>query len=133
MATTTSALVSVEEYLRRTEKPNCEYEDGILYPKPLATGPHSLIQTRLVLSLNGQGAVVLPELTVPVSPTKYLVPDVAVAREVPAKYPTEPVILCIEVLSPEQGLGEMLAKCAKYHPWGVPYCWVIDPDKPAAW
>ena len=42
-------------------------------------------------------------------------------------------ILCIEILSSDQGLGEMLAKCEKYHAWGVPYCWVIDPDKRTAW
>ncbi len=42
-------------------------------------------------------------------------------------------MLCIEILSPEQGLGEMLAKYEKYHAWGVPYCWVIDPDKQTAW
>jgi len=27
----------------------------------------------------------------------------------------------------------MLAKCEQYHAWGVPYCWVIDPMKRAAW
>ena len=26
----TAALIPVEEYLRRTEKPNCEYIDGVL-------------------------------------------------------------------------------------------------------
>ena len=46
MATITNPLVSVEEYLARTEKPNAEYEDGILYPKPFATAAHSYTQTR---------------------------------------------------------------------------------------
>jgi len=27
----------------------------------------------------------------------------------------------------------MLAKCEEYHAWGVPFCWVIDPVKRAAW
>jgi hypothetical protein len=27
----------------------------------------------------------------------------------------------------------MLVKCEKYHAWGVPYFWVIDPDKHNAW
>jgi len=27
----------------------------------------------------------------------------------------------------------MLAKCERFHAWGVPYCWVIDPEKKAAW
>ena len=133
MASTTSTLVSVEEYLRRTEKPNCEYEDGVLYPKPMATTLHSLTQSKSVLLLARQGALALPELTVPVTQKRFLVPDVTVVRRIEQPYPTEPALLCIEILSPEQGLGEMLAKCEKYHAWGVPYCWVIDPEKPTAW
>jgi Uma2 family endonuclease len=27
----------------------------------------------------------------------------------------------------------MLARCEEYHAWGVPFCWVIDPDKRTAW
>ncbi len=27
----------------------------------------------------------------------------------------------------------MLAKCEEYHAWGVPFCWVIDPEKRSAW
>jgi Uma2 family endonuclease len=133
MAITTTPLISVEEYLRRTEKPNAEYEDGILYPKPLATTAHAYIQTESVRLLREQGAIALTELTLPLSSTRFLVPDVTVVRRMERPYPTEPAILCIEILSPEQHLGEMLAKCEKYHDWGVPYCWVIDPDKKTAW
>jgi len=46
---TTSGIVSVEEYLARTEKPNAECEDGIVYPKPMPIGPHSIIQKRSML------------------------------------------------------------------------------------
>jgi Uma2 family endonuclease len=48
-------------------------------------------------------------------------------------YPTEPVLLCVEVLSPEDRIGGTLAKCEEYHAWGVPFCWVIDPEKQTAW
>jgi Uma2 family endonuclease len=135
MASTPTTLVSVDEYLARTEKPNAEYEDGVVYPKPMPIGPHSVIQKRSVNLLDRQGAIALPELTVRVStsPMKFLVPDVAVVREVPPTYGMEPAVLCIEILSPEQRLGEMFAKCEQYHAWGVPYCWVIDPDKGSAW
>jgi len=27
----------------------------------------------------------------------------------------------------------MLAKCELYHAWGVPFCWVINPEKQIAW
>ena len=51
----------------------------------------------------------------------------------PGSYPTEPVRLCCEILSPGDRLGAMLAKCEDYHAWGVPFCWVIDPEKRTAW
>jgi Uma2 family endonuclease len=114
------ALVPVEEYLRYTEKPNCEYRDGIVYPKPLSDKFHSTVQCALVILLDAQGAQPLPELTVQISPTKYLVPDVTVANDFPGPYPTEPVQLCCEILSPEDRLGAMLAKCEEYHSWASP-------------
>jgi Uma2 family endonuclease len=61
------------------------------------------------------------------------VPDVSVAGDFPGPYPTEPVLLCCEILSPEDRLGAMLAKCEEYHAWGVPFCWAVDPDKRTAW
>jgi Uma2 family endonuclease len=42
-------------------------------------------------------------------------------------------MLCVEILSPEDRVGAMLAKCEEYHAWGVPHCWVIDPAKQTAW
>jgi Uma2 family endonuclease len=71
-----------------TEKPNCEYVDGVLYPKA-TTSFHALIQYVLLTFLHKQGAQALP--------------------------------------------GTMLAKCEQYHDWGVPYCWLVDPEKRIAW
>ena len=43
----------VEEYLRYSEKPNCEYKDGVLYPKAMPTKFHSIIQRALLMVLQG--------------------------------------------------------------------------------
>jgi Uma2 family endonuclease len=129
----TAALVSVEEYLRRTEKPYCEYIDGVLQAKSMPTLPHSLIQYMLVLLLRRQGIQAAQEVTVRLSDTKYLIPDVVAAHTFESPYPTKPVLLCAEILSPDNRLGAMLAKCEHYHAWGVPFCWVIDPEKQTAW
>ena len=126
-------LVPVAEYLRLTEKPNREYRDGVLFPKSMPTKLHSIIQRVLMTLLPNQGAQPFPELTLCLSSTKYLIPDIAVADDFPGPYPTEPVRLCCEILSPDDRLGTMLAKCEEYHAWGVPFCWVIDPVKKAAW
>jgi Uma2 family endonuclease len=128
-----TALMPVEEYLRLTEKPYREYRDGVVSAKAMPTKFHSIIQAALQTLLRSQGVRPLPELTVRISPTKYLVPDVCVAGDFPGPYPTEPVILCCEILSPEDRIGAMFSKCEEYHAWGVPFCWVIDPVKRTAW
>lgn len=128
-----TATVSVEDYLRRTEKPYCEYVDGVLHPKAMPTKLHALIQKILMRLLDAQGVESLSEVHVRLSPTRYLIPDVIAAPVIEGPYPTKPVLLCVEILSPEDRVGAMLAKCEQYHAWGVPYCWVIDPEKQTAW
>jgi Uma2 family endonuclease len=130
---TTAAIMPVEAYLRLSEKPYREYRDGVVSAKAKPTKLHSIIQRVLMMILQRRGASVFPELTVRITPTRYLVPDVAVSGDFPGPYPTEPVLLCCEILSPEDRLGAMLGKCEEYHAWGVPFCWVIDPVKRTPW
>ncbi len=127
------ALVPVDVYLRLTGKPRCECRDGVLYPRAMPTKLHSIIQRVLMTLLQNQGIPPFPELTLCISATKYLIPDVAVADDFPGPHPTEAVRLCCEIVSPEDRLGTMLARCEEYQAWGVPFCWVIDPVKRAAW
>ena len=101
----TTALISVEEYLRRTEKPNCEYIDGVLHFKAMPTKFHGLLEFFLVELLRQAGLESAPEVTVRLSPTKFLVPDVIAAKHIQSPYPTEPVLLCVEILLPEDRLG----------------------------
>ena len=133
MEVSTPTLMPVEEYLRLTEKPYREYRDGDVSTKAMPTKLHSVMQYALLMLLRNQGVQALPELTVRISTSKYLVPDVVVADDFPGPYPTEPVLLCCEILSPEDRLGATFSKCEEYHAWGVPYCWVIDPVKRTAW
>ena len=128
-----TTLIPVEEYLRYSEKPNCEYRDGVLYPKPMPTMFHALLEYMLVTMLRKLGLPAASEVTVRLSPAKFLVPDVIAAPVLQSPYPTEPVLLCCEILSPEDRLSTMLSKCEEYHAWGVPFCWVIDPIKRTAW
>ncbi|MDX2268202.1 MAG: Uma2 family endonuclease [Bryobacter sp.] len=128
-----TTIVSVEEYLRNTEKPHLEYREGVLHPKPMATTLHGMLQVILGWLLLRQGYRCGTEITVRISESKYLIPDVIAAKEIEEPYPTSPVHLCCEILSPEDRLGQTLSKCEEYHDWGVPYCWVIDPERRVAW
>ena len=133
MHMSSTTLVPPEVYLRYAEKPNREYREGVLYPKTWPTTFHGLLEFMLVVMLRRLRLQAAPEVTVRLSPAKYLVPDVIAAPVLRGPYPIEPVLLCCEILSPEDRLGTMLAKCEEYHAWGVPFCWVIDPVKRTAW
>jgi Uma2 family endonuclease len=129
----TAALVPIEEYLLQTGKPYCEYREGLIYPKPMPTWFHGVIQFTLAAMLQKLGLYASVEVRLRLSAEKYLIPDVIAARQIQNPYPTEPVLLCCEILSPEDRLGALLSKCEEYHAWGVPFCWVIDPVKRSAW
>ena len=65
-----TAIVSVEDYLRRTEKPYCEYVDGVLYPKAMPTKLHALVQYMLTGFSVRQGVEALAEVTCPPQPNQ---------------------------------------------------------------
>jgi Uma2 family endonuclease len=66
--------------------------------------------------------------------TEYRLPDISVDyREKATGYAEQPIYLAVEIFSPEERIGKMLAKCELYHDWGVPYCWVLDPVQRSAW
>jgi len=132
-----TALISVEEYFAISEKPYFEYLDGVLRQKAWPTYEHGKMQMRLcnLIDQARLGLEALPELTLKVSERIYLIPDVAVVRvsEIENPYPTKPVSLCIEILSPDDRFSDTVAKCEEYHAWGVPFCWIVDPDGKQCW
>jgi Uma2 family endonuclease len=129
--------VSVEEYLRITDKPNCEYVDGTLIQKawPLRNHAHTQGTIAILLDQRFPAYDSFIELTVQISPTHYRVPDIVVDYRGHGEdpYPTSPVHLCIEILSEEELPSEVLEKCETYHVWGTPHTWVIDPQTRKAW
>lgn len=132
-----TALVSEQEYLSTTYKPACDYIDGVLHPKNMPTWKHGLIQGSLMMLIN-QGFrqfLAASEVTVKIRTGKYFVPDLIVQRRdrIQDPYPSEPVHLCVEILSPEDRISETFAKCEEYHAWGVETTWVIDPETRRAW
>jgi Uma2 family endonuclease len=136
MAASVVALVSEEEFLKGGGKPNREYLDGVVRPKPMGTRKHGLLQRWLSQILDRErefeSAV---EVRVKVRPGKWLVPDIIVQRrdQIQDPYPLNPVHLCVEILSPHDGLAEAVAKAEDYAAWGVPTTWIVDGDSKRAW
>lgn len=132
-----ATLISVQEYLQTDCKPACEYRDGVLTQKPMPTRKHSQAQYRInsLIDTSSPEFEAGPELTLRLGPGRFLVPDIAVQRKdrIQDPYPTEPIHLCVEVLSPEDRLSAVIAKGEEYLAWGVPTCWIVDPEKRMAW
>lgn len=135
---TEEKLLSLDEYLDRHFEPETELIAGELRPKPLGTDHHSDIcfwLGTLLLKQVGRSRIRV-ELSIRIS-EDVLIPDVCVLRDHESKLYrdilAEPPLLCVEVVSPSQRPAEMLAKCERYHEFGVPYCWVIDPVSGRAW
>ena len=131
-----ATLVSVEEYLRTNYKPACDYIDGVLRQKAMPTFDHGDIQFAVCLLVRRFGGfTAIPEQTCRIREGKYLVPDVAVhaLSDLQRPYPTKPVHLCVEILSPPDRFSDTVSKCDEYHAWGVKYCWIIDPESRQCW
>jgi Uma2 family endonuclease len=70
------------------EKPTCEYVDGELRPKPMATSDHSRVQANILFDSRRSYEdrfEALPELTVRLRDAKSYVPDIAVEEFAPPR------------------------------------------------
>ena len=134
-----ATLVSIEEYLGTSYRPDRDYVEGTLQERNLGERPHSQTQMRLSAFLFQReelwGISVLPEQRVQVSPTRFRIPDICVLM---ASDPTEPIVrqppfLCIEILSKDDTVSQLNDRLTDYFRMGVPCVWVIDPLKRRAY
>jgi Uma2 family endonuclease len=131
--------VSVEEYERTPELfERHEYVDGVLIEKPVPTWKHSKLQLRIgvLLSRDCPQLDIGSELHSKLRESDWRIPDLAVQRpeiSEQEKYAFAPLLLAIEIRSPEDKWSELLKKFESYHAWGVPYCWLFDPEAERAW
>lgn len=133
------ALMTIEEYLHTSYRPDCEYVDGEVQERLWGEFDHARAMGEILFYLvdryPGLRRRVLPSLRVRVGPTCVRVPDICVlAEDAPEEQvPTLPPILCIEILSPEDGMMRFMAKLKDFADMGVPTCWIIDPVADRAW
>ena len=135
----TSTLVSVEEYLATTWRPDCDYVDGEVLERNLGQNDHSDLQSaalvwfrerRRALSLNA-----FVEQRVRIGQRRFRIPDVVVVRLPWEKEQvfTRPPYICIEALSPDDTLSRLQQRVDDYLAMGVENVWVIDPESRRAW
>ena len=133
-----ATLVLVEEYLRTSYHPDREFVDGEILERNVGEWDHAGTQAVLIewfaFRRKALGLVVIPELRVQVSERRYRVPDIAVVKgKGHGRILRQPPFLCIEIVSPDDRTSRTEAKIDDYLAFGVPYVWLIDPRKRAAW
>lgn len=126
-------LVSVEEYLRTSYSPDCEYVDGVIEERNLGERSHSIMQAYFTalfwMHRKDWGVQVFPEYRVQAAKTHFRIPDVTIVRSdvPPQAILRTPPLLVIEILSREDTLKRLMEKVADYLNFGVEHIWIIDP------
>jgi Uma2 family endonuclease len=134
-----ATLVSVEEYLRTSYSPDCDYVDGEVLERNVGERDHSKLQREFILYLGTRakkwGIHVFPEQRVQVSARRFRIPDVCVVvgREPDEQIFRQPPFICIEILSKDDSQMSMQSRIDDYLKFGVAYVWVVNPRDRRAW
>jgi Uma2 family endonuclease len=125
--------IPVSEYLETTYRPDREYIDGEVLERNVGKWMHARVQWLLAgWFLQHESAwniIGSTEQRLRISPTRVRVPDLVVVR--PGPQPdvlTEPPLLIIEVLSPDDSYSSLEKRCQDYLSLDVRNVWIIDPE-----
>lgn len=131
----TATQISVEEYLKTTADPDCEYVAGVLEARAVGEFDHARWQIILGAYFLARekelGILSGTELRVQTGPDNFRVPDVTLlSRSAPREQiVTHPPLAVFEILSPEDSMTRMLEKLADYERMGIAAIWVIEPKR----
>jgi Uma2 family endonuclease len=128
----TVALVTLEDYLATSYRPDREWIDGELKQRNVGKWEHARVQALLAIWLGQNeaawGVQVGTESRVQVSPRRIRIPDVVL---VPAGAQPEilvdPPVLVVEVLSPADSYSDTQERAQDYLEMGIKAVWLIDP------
>lgn len=134
MATATN-LLTLEEFRQRyaEEKPYYEYWFGEAIQKSVPTWLHVLLQAILTELFTQAGYRSGPELELRVDSDWQPKADVAAALVVEQPYPTKPIDIVAEILSPDDRMSRVFEKCRQYARIGITRIFVLDPESKSAW
>jgi len=131
----TATPISVQEYLKTTADPDCEYVAGVVEERAVGEYDHATWQAILVGFFLGRerelGILSRAELRVQTGPENFRVPDVTLlSRSAPREQIiTHAPLAVFEILSPEDSMTRTLEKLADYERMGIGAIWVIEPKK----
>jgi Uma2 family endonuclease len=128
----TAVHITVEEYLHLSFRPDREYVDGEIRERNLGKWEHARVQALLAAwFVNHEkewGTASSTEQRVRVSPTRVRVPDLVVLPAGPQPdVVTNPPLLVVEILSPDDSYSDTQERAQDYRAMGVETIWIIDP------
>ena len=134
-------LLTLEEYLRTSYRPDCDFVDGRIENRLMGWYSHARTVTLLSWMLCGkqgwdtQDWLPLLSVRTRVAATRIRCPDVCVvARGGPKEQIlSSPPLAVFEVLEPEDGFSKMMEKLADFERFGVKQIWIIDPERRTAY
>lgn len=135
----TSAQIPLREYLSTAYRPDCEYVDGELVERNVGKYEHARLQALLaawfIQNQKSWRLVALTEQRVQVSPSRVRIPDVCIVPFGPQPdVLSQPPLLVIEILSPDDLQVELQRRSRDYIAMGIPNIWIIDPfNRMALW
>jgi len=129
----TATIVPLSEYLQTSYRPDCDWIDGEVKERNVGERQHASVQKFFIRYFGAReeelNILVWPEQRVQVAATRFRVPDVTVIR---ASDPNEAIVtiaplLCIEILSKDDRIGDIEERAQDYLTMGVPMVWIVDP------
>jgi Uma2 family endonuclease len=131
--------LSLEEYLRTSYHPDCDFVDGHLEERNMGDTKRGLLQMQLgfwfITHRKEWKIRVISELRTQVRENRVRLPDVAVVHDDAALQEplrTTPLLIAIEIMSPDDRMNRVLQRLDDFVGMGVPNVWLLDPMERAA-
>jgi len=134
MVTAIHPTVSVDEYMKTTYRPDCDYVDGVLEERNLGEPEHAVVQGALIEWFRAHAKAweiwVLPEIRLQITPARFRVADVGLS---PRSHPInqlkqQPPLAVIEIVSPEDRISRYAERIDDYRSMGIRHIWVVNPQ-----
>lgn len=125
--------IPLSDYLGSNYRPDREFVDGEIRERNVGKWEHARVQALLAIWFGNHesdwGIVVSTEQRVQVSRDRVRVPDVVVLKAGPQPdVLTDPPLLVIEILSPDDSYSDTQERARDYSDMGVETVWIIDPS-----
>jgi Uma2 family endonuclease len=126
--------LSVEQYLRSSIRPDCDFVDGQVEERNVGEFEHAWLQKALMRIFLPQeeqwGVSLVQECRLQISESRFRVPDSMILKRGKTYRGVlhEAPLVCIEVLSPEDSWMKLRERLDDYLAIGVEHVWCFEPE-----